>query len=57
MDPSPPLSEVQATARAAISQLPPAVRRLQDPETYPVRTSQALDALVRQVTERVGLAD
>ena len=54
--PSPPLSEARATARAAISQLPPAVRRLQDPETYPVRTSQALDALARQVAERVGLA-
>ena len=54
--PGPRLSEVQAGARMAISRLPAAVRRLQDPEPYPVRISQALDALARQVADRVALA-
>ena len=51
--PSPPLVELRAGARSAIAQLPPAVLRLEDPGTYPVRISQALGALTRRVAGAV----
>ena len=51
--PSPPLVELRAGARSAVAQLPPAVLRLEDPGTYPVRISQALGALTRRVAGAV----
>ena len=51
--PSPPLGELRAGARSALAQLPPAVTRLEDPGTYPVRISQALETLTRRVAEAV----
>ena len=51
--PSPPLLELRAGARSAVAQLPPAVLRLEDPGTYPVRISQALGALTRRVAGAV----
>ena len=53
LGPSPPLVELRAGARSAIAQLPPAVLRLEDPGTYPVRISQALGALTRRVAGAV----
>ena len=52
--PSPPLVEMRAGTRSALAQLPPAVTRLEDPGTYPVRISQALETLTRRVAEAVA---
>ena len=51
--PSPPLVEMRAGTRSALAQLSPAVTRLEDPETYPVKISQALETLTRRVAEAV----
>ena len=50
---SPPLVEMRAGTRSALAQLPSAVTRLEDPGTYPVRISQALETLTRRVAEAV----
>jgi nicotinate phosphoribosyltransferase len=45
---SPPLAEVRARSRAAVAALPPAVRRLRDPERYPVVIGPALEEAIRR---------
>jgi nicotinate phosphoribosyltransferase len=45
-----PLADVRARARAAIAELPASVRRLHQPERYPVRLGNAL----QYVTERAS---
>jgi nicotinate phosphoribosyltransferase len=47
------IGEMRERAMAAIAALPPAVRRLDRAETYPVRVSQRLEALTRQLSQVV----
>jgi nicotinate phosphoribosyltransferase len=50
--PLPDLEAARALARAQIDALPAATRRLEDPESLPVRLSPALQELTRQLTAR-----
>ncbi|HTE17828.1 MAG TPA: nicotinate phosphoribosyltransferase [Armatimonadota bacterium] len=47
--PLPPLAEIQSRARAQREALPDAIRRLQDPEPYPLALSGGLAALVAEM--------
>lgn len=42
----PPLHEIQARARAQREALPPSVRRLQDPEPYPLAISEGIEQVM-----------
>jgi len=56
--PSPALAEVQARCLEEVARLPAGVRRLEDPDEYPVERSEALVALreeqARRLRERLG---
>jgi nicotinate phosphoribosyltransferase len=54
LGPSPPLEAVRERAAEALTTLPPAARRLKDPEPVPVRVADALRALARRADEAVG---
>jgi nicotinate phosphoribosyltransferase len=49
---SPPLAQLRARCREALNEVPPAVRRLSDPDRYPVRFSQPL----RETLDRLSTA-
>lgn len=46
------VADAQARCRKAVEQLPPGVRRLDDPELYPVRLSDALEELAERVARQ-----
>jgi nicotinate phosphoribosyltransferase len=50
--PSPPLSEIRDRTARNLEQLPPDLKRLDGHGDYPVRISEGLDELARQVDER-----
>lgn len=50
--PLPELAGIRQAAAANLARLPDQYRRLENPETYPVRRSRALDQLMEQVRER-----
>lgn len=52
--PAPDLAVSRERARRMIAQLPPGVRRLDDPERYPVRLSERLQAAGRDAAARAG---
>jgi nicotinate phosphoribosyltransferase len=52
--PSMPLLELQARARAGREALPDGVRRLRDPDPYPVELSRELAALSERITRSMG---
>jgi nicotinate phosphoribosyltransferase len=52
--PSPPLDSIRARGRRLVAALPPGVRRLHDPEPFPVRLSEALQAAGRDVAARAA---
>jgi nicotinate phosphoribosyltransferase len=57
LTPHPPLTAVRAYCTAQVAALPAEVRRIKNPETYPVRRSHRLDALQRSVVARVVAAE
>ena len=55
LNPSPPLADVRAHARAELARLPPLQRELGASAVYPVQVSPALEALARAVDENALL--
>jgi hypothetical protein len=52
--PSPPLGELRRRCRQALDEVPAPVRRLSDPNRYPVRFSEALQATVDRTSRAVS---
>ncbi len=52
--PYPPLADVRARAKAALASLPGPARRLEHPETVPVRVADSLKALAREADRAAG---
>jgi nicotinate phosphoribosyltransferase len=52
LSPLPSLAEIRGLAASSLSRLPLRYRRLEQPDIYPVRRSQALEDLTEEVRER-----